>query len=127
MRIDRVERPVGERRALGVPLEDAAGQLANLQVTARQANGRGRGIHAGDAGAGAGELDQVHAGSAANLQHALAAPRGRPHDVAQIRHLLVAIALELFEKFRGTDRRVDDLDVVDMRRPVALDIPECGR
>ena len=76
VRIDRVERAIGEGLPFGVALEDAAGQLANLEMTPRQADGLRREIDAGDAGAGAGELDQVDARAAADLQHALPAPEG---------------------------------------------------
>ena len=77
--------------------------------------------------AGAGELYEIDAGPQPISSTRLPRHDDDGHDAAQIRHLLVAIAFQLFEKFRRADRRADDFDVVDVRRPVTLDVSQRGR
>ena len=128
MRIHDVERSLVEWQPLGVTfLDSGVAESAHFEMTPRERDRFRRKVDGCHSTTDRCEVNQVHSRTAANFQNVLALKRAGRDDVAQVRHLLVAVPDQLLEELGGTDGRLDDLDIVYVRGPVALDVRKrCG-
>ncbi len=84
MSIDNVEAVIGKLQRFAVHDLQAGVQAVLGDVLARQIDGSPGQVNAGDNCSSPGKADQVHAGTAADLQHAFAPIGVKVHQSGQV-------------------------------------------
>ena len=119
---DEIEGVVGKRQVLAVGLAQIGLEPLLREVLARQRDRRRGQIDAGDERAASGEPDEIGAGAAADVEHALAAIAVEVDQPQQMVQLLEVVLIEVGEEPRRADRMRRDLEIVDVLVPVVADV-----
>jgi hypothetical protein len=105
-------------------LESAAEALL-AKVGARELDGGGGEIDAGDLGAAFSETGEVGSRAATDFENRSTRKAVKPHEPEQVMQLLEMILVEIVEKPTGTDWMPRDVEIVDVPGPVCADLLCC--
>ena len=122
MRVDEVERVVGERQPFAVGDPEVALEPLLLEVGPRERDRRLGEVDAGDQRAAAGEPREVHAGAAAHFENPASAISVEVDEAQQVMELLEVILIEIVEEPARPDRMLRDLEIVDVPLPVRANV-----
>src|SRR5712692_5330639 len=117
VRVNEIERLIGEIQVLCVSRAKLTAQAEQFEVFSRQLNRRIGQINSGVVGACFGELGSISSQAATYFQHAQPARAGKVSGLGNVPFFRVAMCFDALEKFARAYLGVGELGAAGMRLP----------